>query len=529
MIKASIIPAIAYVLTFLMRRRPAAEHHIVWVAAIFSSALLPVLSLVMPSWQPAFAARFASSLPRVLSRTDVDAGGTHGTRVVFQAQSIQTTAGTLERALPFLWLAGAIVCLLFIARALAGRAWIRSRSVDCGNGRIQAMLSKVGIELRCRRTVRIEQSIDECTPMTWGAFRPCVLLPRSAEHWPDSRIRVVLAHELAHVQRMDWLVQTVVQAVCVLYWFNPLFWMAANRMHRESERACDDAVLRLGVDARDYATHLLEIARAFCQPKAGLALAMARQSSLEKRFAALLRLKMNREAIGFRKITFVAVAALCVVIPLAALQLSGAASAANRSGFAAPMVDQYTTPPLYSDEARTLRIEGKVVLEVIVGVDGKPRELHVIRGLGFGLDQNALVAVRDWHFVPAMRNGIPVESPVRVDVEFSLKTAELNESIANDMATRIGPGVTPPQVVYRSDPIYPANAPGIRTRGDVVLDAIIPEDGISRVIRVIRSLNWQFDESAINALKQWRFSPAMKDGTPVKVRMNVAVEFTPTQ
>ena len=53
-----------------------------------------------------------------------------------------------------------------------------------------------------------------------------------------------------------------------------------------------------------------------------------------------------------------------------------------------------------------------------------------------------------------------------------------------------------------------------------MLDAIIPEDGIPRVIRVIRSLDWQFDESAINALQQWRFSPAMKDGNPVKVRMN---------
>jgi TonB family protein len=147
--------------------------------------------------------------------------------------------------------------------------------------------------------------------------------------------------------------------------------------------------------------------------------------------------------------------------------------------------------------------------------------------LGFGLDQNALVAVRDWHFVPGRRNGRPVESSIRVEVEFNLKTAELNEAIANDMATRIGPGVTPPQVVYRSDPAFPANEPNLAHGGAVVLDAIIPEDGMPRVIRVIRSLNWQFDEIAINALKQWRFSPAMKEGNPVKVRMNVAVEFTP--
>jgi TonB family protein len=526
MIKASIILAAAGVLTFLMRRRAAAERHIVWVAAIFSAALLPLFSLVLPPWQPAFAARLASSLP-ALSHNIVDAGGSNGTRVVFHAQSIETTTLTLERALPLVWLAGAIVCLWSTARGLTVSIRSRSRRVDCRNDRLQAMLTKVGGELRCRRKIQIGQSIDECTPMTWGALRPHILLPHSAEYWPDSRLRVVLAHEFAHVQRLDWLVQSAVQAVCSLYWFNPLFWIAASRIHRESEQACDDAVLRLGVDARDYATHLLEIARAFRQPRPVWGVTMARQSGLEKRFAVLLRSKMNREAIGSKKTVFVAAAALGVVIPLAAFQVSSAASAPNSA--AAPIVDQYTTPPLYSDEARNLRTEGTVVLDVMVGVDGKSKEIHVVRGLGFGLDQNALVAVRDWHFVPGKRNGSPVEAPVRVDVEFSLKTSELNESIANDMATRIGPGVTPPQVVYRSDPVYPANAQGIKAGGAVVLDAIIPEDGTPRVIRVIRSLDWQFDESAINALKQWRFSPAMKDGSPVKVRMNVAVEFAPKQ
>jgi TonB family protein len=527
MIKASLILAAAGVLTFLMRRRAAAERHIVWTAAIFSAALLPALRLVLPSWQPAFADRLASSLPMVLSPVNADAGGS-GTGVVFQAQSIETTTLTLEAALPYLWLAGTMVCLLLTARGFARSMRLRSHSVDCRNDRLQAMLTSVGRELRCRRSIQIEKSVDECTPMTWGALRPHILLPRSAEHWPDSRLRVVLAHELAHVQRMDWLIQICVQVVCSLYWFNPLFWVAANRMDRESEQASDDAVLRLGVDARDYATDLLEIARAFCQPRAGWGVTMARQSGLEKRFAALLRSKMNREAIGSKKVVLVAAAALCVVMPLAAFQVSGVASPTN-STVAAPTVDQYTTPPLYSDEARSLRIEGKVILDVLVGVDGKTKELHVVRGLGFGLDQNALVAVRDWHFVPGKRNGSPVEAPLRVDVEFSLKTSELNESIANDMATRIGPGVTPPQVVYRSDPVYPANVQRIGTEGAVVLDAIIPEGGKPRVIRVIRSLDWQFDESAINALKQWRFSPATKDGSPVKVRMNVAVEFAPKQ
>jgi TonB family protein len=213
---------------------------------------------------------------------------------------------------------------------------------------------------------------------------------------------------------MDWLIQLGAQVVCSIYWFNPLFWMAANRLYRESELACDDAVLRLGVDSRDYASHLLDIARSFRRTQTGWALAMAQPSDLEKRFAALLRAKMNREAIRPGRVALIVLATLGVLVPFATIQVSNAASASNLSDVTAPAVDQYTSPPLYSDEARSFGVEGKVVLEVAVGVDGKPMDLQVIRGLGFGLDQNALVAVRDWHFVPGRRNGRPVESSIRV-------------------------------------------------------------------------------------------------------------------
>src|SRR5262249_40452828 len=196
------------------------------------------------------------------------------------------------------------------------------------------------------------------------------------------------------------------------------------------------------------------------------------------------------------------------------------------SDSAVPVVDKYTTPPLYSDEARARGIEGIVTVDVRVGVDGTVQRLQTVKGLGYGLDENALLAVRDWKFVPARQNGPAIEADTQIDVEFSLRNAELNEEIANDMATRVGPGVLPPQVVHRVEPQF-ARPEMLTTaaRDAVVLDAIILENGKPKIVRVIRSLDWEFDEIAINALKQWRFSPALKDGVPVKVRMNIAVNF----
>jgi len=89
------------------------------------------------------------------------------------------------------------------------------------------------------------------------------------------------------------------------------------------------------------------------------------------------------------------------------------------------------------------------------------------------------------------------------------------------MATRVGPGVTPPQAV-RVFGLWPRRP---RVQGTVVLDVVLLEDGTPKIVRVLQSLDPELDESAIRNFEQWRFSPAMKYGRPVKVRMNAEVHF----
>jgi TonB family protein len=515
MIRTSIILAAAWCLSALLRRRSAAERHLLWAAAILSAALLPVLTTLLPAWQPALAQRVADALPAL---TTVGAPGATGrSGVTFRVDAIESTE-TLARYWTVVWFAGAFVGLLFFGAGIIQQKRFAARSLPAFDPELEAMTG------RFRRVIRLRRSLTDTMPMTWGIFRPVILLPKSADRWSEERKRLVLAHELAHVRRLDYFFQWVAQAACVVYWFNPLFWIAGSRLQRESEHACDDAVISSGFDARTYASHLLEVARAVQSASLWPAtVAMARPSTLEKRFAALLKPRLNRAALSRKTMLAAAILTLSAVLPLAAMRFS-----TNRATHpdANPQIDQYITPPLYSDEARERRIEGVVIVQALIDVDGRPTHLEVIRGLGYGLDENALLAVRDWRFVPAMRNGGPVEAGTQIEVEFSLRTAELNEEIANDMATRIGPGVTPPQVVHRVEPQAGRSEP--RTpAGTVVLDAVILEAGTAKIVRVIQSQGWQLDEAAINALKQWRFSPAMKDGEPVKVRMNIAVNFAP--
>jgi TonB family protein len=77
----------------------------------------------------------------------------------------------------------------------------------------------------------------------------------------------------------------------------------------------------------------------------------------------------------------------------------------------------YSTDPEFSDEARKARYQGSVLVGIILGADGIPKNLHIVRALGMGLDEKALESVKLWRFKPAMKDGkaVPVEMTVEVD------------------------------------------------------------------------------------------------------------------
>jgi TonB family protein len=80
----------------------------------------------------------------------------------------------------------------------------------------------------------------------------------------------------------------------------------------------------------------------------------------------------------------------------------------------------FAPDPEYSEEARKAKFQGTVVLYVVVGPDGRPRDIRVTRSLGLGLDEKAMEAVKQWKFEPAMKDGHPVAVAVNVEVGFHL-------------------------------------------------------------------------------------------------------------
>jgi periplasmic protein TonB len=90
---------------------------------------------------------------------------------------------------------------------------------------------------------------------------------------------------------------------------------------------------------------------------------------------------------------------------------------------------------------------------------------------------------------------------------------------------RVGGGVSAPKAIYAPDPEYSEEARKAKYQGTCVLMLIVGPDGRPRDIRVSRTLGLGLDEKAVEAVKQWKFDPAMKDGKPVAVAISVQVEF----
>jgi TonB family protein len=128
-------------------------------------------------------------------------------------------------------------------------------------------------------------------------------------------------------------------------------------------------------------------------------------------------------------------------------------------------------------------------------------------------------AVRSWRFRPAQSNG----GARAADGVFTLVCNLAPPAVT--APARVGGGVSPPSVISQANPDYSEAAMRAKQEGDVQLELTVDADGFATNIRVIRPLGLDLDERAIEALAQWRFNPAVSDGTPVPVVSMVQMVF----
>jgi HEAT repeat protein len=335
-VKASVVVALAATAALVARRTSAATRAAIWWVALAMLLALPLGPLVLPAWtpvpaalRPAPAAALALvAQPAAPAGVAYDAAPDHThalaqpQRAAFSPRALQAAARRATPWLFVLWGVGALgagVSLLFGVR--------RSRSLRRSGlpapARVQALALAGARRLGLSAVPPVVICPTLAVPAQGGIRTPTVLLPEDAAEWPDERLRVVLLHELAHIARRDLLLHVLGRIVVALYWPNPLVHVALRRAAVETERACDDTVLRAGTAGSDYAGHLAAVAALIGGTRTGTALAMARPSTLLVRVRAILDGRSDRRAVSRRFTLATALGAVCIALSVGASRPAG--------------------------------------------------------------------------------------------------------------------------------------------------------------------------------------------------------------
>jgi len=179
--------------------------------------------------------------------------------------------------------------------------------------------------LGIRRQVRVLISRDVSVPITWGYWRPVVVLPASLASWTAAERRLVMLHEAEHARTGDWLFALAARAACAIYWFHPAVWWTAKQLHDDSELACDERVIAAGARRSDYADLLVravDLVAGARNDDALPALALSRSDGLRTRLSALLDGRREVRPIARRWAAAAVTATLAASVPLSAVELA---------------------------------------------------------------------------------------------------------------------------------------------------------------------------------------------------------------
>jgi len=378
------------------------------------------------------------------------------------------------------------------------------------------------------------QAANAGLPATLGLWHPQVVLPADFETRFDTvQQALVLAHERRHIARRDAWANAAAALLRCLFWFDPLFHLAAARMRHDQELACDADVLAAHPrQRRHYGDALLNAQLALQTAPLGCHFGFGHP--LKERIAMLATSELS----SMRRFSGAAlVAALGCGVALAAWASQPRTAASGPTPqqvapveSAVPKIETLQQghvldesralhPPHYPADALKEGKTGVTVLVVAIDAQGGVIGTKIERSSGDArLDAAAQEAAAKWRFTPAMKQDQPIASKVRVPVEFAM----------DEPADAQAAGERPARIAATMPPAYPAAAKKQGISGNVVLLVDVDAQGKPTHVAIERSSPaGVFDAAALDAVRQWRFEPALRQGQPVAGRVRVPLDFGP--
>jgi bla regulator protein BlaR1 len=320
-----------------------------------------------------------------------------------------------------LWAACAVALGL---RMVVGVAWIERAGRSCDRdpywqARLAQMASRCGLD----REVRLGIVKSLSSPVTAGWWRPVVLVPAAlVAGMPPHLLEALLAHELGHIKRHDYLVNLCQSVVEALLFYHPAVWWIGHRIRLEREQIADDFAARELGEPRRLALALSELERLqFSRQRLAQA---AAGGDLLARIRRLLRPDVQR--LNWRAALPALGMALACATAAHALTLRQDRAGAE---LAQPGATQRATvdfgscvKPMYPAADLAAGHQGTVTLRFLVAPSGSVDDARIVSSSGFDtMDEAARGALRQCRFHPALKHGLPVEEWTKVMYVWTLE------------------------------------------------------------------------------------------------------------
>lgn len=318
-----------------------------------------------------------------------------------------------------LWIVGlwALCAALLAVRLGLGLVWIERSRRGAGNAALQASVARLAAGFGIARQVSVRVVSNLASPQTAGWWRPVILVPASlVTGMPANLLQALLAHEMAHIKRFDYVVNLAQNLVEIVFFYQPAVWWISRRIRAERELIADDLAACHTGEPRTLALALSELERLqFSAPQVALA---ANGGELLLRVKRLVRPDPQSWSWGALLPALGMVAASLSLYAHAAMPLAPVSAGVDQR----PLADfNSCAKPEYPAADLAAGHTGTLTLGFQIDATGKVVSSRLRKSSGHaGLDTAAHEAIAKCRFSPALANGKPVPSWTSVQYVWTL-------------------------------------------------------------------------------------------------------------
>ncbi|NKB34390.1 MAG: TonB family protein [Pseudomonadales bacterium] len=500
LLKSVLIIGSTWCLIYLLTHKlSSSSKHLLWLNSITCIGLLPIVGRI-----PNAPETLTSTSNSIVSFQVIPSNP-------YALESSISTVNQVPEYLKALYLVPVVLLTLRLLLAIANTIVVNKRATLISGSDILSRASALSSQLSITRKVTLKFSTTVSTPLSFGLFRPTIILPRNAEVWDQDTMDDVLIHELSHIKRFDWLTLLFVHLVVSIQWINPFAWVALKRITAEAENSCDSAVLRMKQQETAYAETLLTIAQEI--KHAGSPPLFAQQMlgnrALRSRINRILENNMAR-ATSHKLFSFpllglaVGMVVACSNTDIVNTEVSRRPPPEANPDSRGEMLPIEALAPLYPTRAAFAGIEGwaLVKFDVLASGDVEENSVEVIDAEPpYTFDRAVIRAASRFKFEPVVNNSLQSVNDVQYLFRFCLN----DNCNKDDEENSINRELVPTNEVAAVFPQQARNA-GLE-RGTVWTVFHVTREGTVQDVTVNYSSDDLFTSSAITASQQLRFAP----------------------